>query len=187
MQSQVLEGGFADPAIHASRAFRSLMDAVARPGAIRTVTGAAPPAPLSIAAGVAILTLCDADTPIHLAGGFDTAEVRAWIAFHTSASFVGPSHCMFALGCWQDLSPLSAYPLGTSEHPDRSATLIVEMDRLSANGQVLRGPGIRGTAQLSLPDAQAIQSNHAHFPRGLDFFFTCTDRLAALPRSTEVL
>ncbi|QCO57691.1 phosphonate C-P lyase system protein PhnH (plasmid) [Pseudorhodobacter turbinis] len=186
MNTQVLDGGFADPAPHAARAFRAVMEAMARPGTIHSLTGATPPAPLSVAAAVAILTLCDTDTPVFLAGDMDTPNVRAWIAFHTGAPFSGPATCAFALGRWGDLGPLSAYPIGSEDYPDRSATLIVAMDALDHSGQTLRGPGIQGTARLSLPEVAAFQANHAHFPCGLDFLFTCDDRIAGLPRSTEV-
>ncbi len=98
----------------------------------------------------------------------------------------GPSHCMFAVGRWEVLLPLSAYPIGTSAYPDRSATLIVERDTLAATGATLTGPGIKDSANLSLPETDAFQANHAQFPLGLDFIFTSGDRLAALPRTTEV-
>ncbi|GAB5468048.1 MAG: phosphonate C-P lyase system protein PhnH [Rhodospirillales bacterium] len=186
MQLETLEGGFADPAIAAARAFRAVMEAMARPGTIHSLGDAAPPAPLSPAAGAVLLTLCDGDTPLYLAGPLDRPELRAWIAFHSGAPFVGPSHCLFALGRWQDLQPLSAYPLGTAEYPDRSATLIVEVESLVAEGHSLAGPGIRDTASLSLPEAAAFEANHAHFPQGLDFLFTSAERIAALPRSTRV-
>ena len=82
--------------------------------------------------------------------------------------------------------PLSSYPIGTPEYPDRSTTLIVECAELEAAGATLRGPGIKSEAALSLPETRAFQSNRALFPLGLDFIFTCGNRLAALPRSTEV-
>jgi alpha-D-ribose 1-methylphosphonate 5-triphosphate synthase subunit PhnH len=41
-------------------------------------------------------------------------------------------------------------------------------------------------AALSLPEVAAFQANARAFPLGLDFLFTCGDRLAALPRSTRV-
>lgn len=186
MQAQTLSGGFTDPAIQSAHAFRSIMEAMARPGVIQNITGAAPPAPLSPAAGAALLTLCDTETPIYLAGGADCEAVRAWLAFHTGAPMAGPSHCMFAVGGWQALSPVAQYPIGTPEYPDRSATLIVESPDLSPSGATLTGPGIETTASLSLPDLKAFQSNHALFPLGLDFIFTSGNRLAALPRSTEV-
>lgn len=186
MNAEALSGGFVDPAVDAAHAFRSVIEAMARPGSLQTVAGAASPAPLSVAAGAILLTLCDTDTPVHLAGAADCDAVRAWLAFHTGAPITGPSHCMFAVGQWEALTPLSAYPIGTSEYPDRSATLIVECAELAQSGAALTGPGIQTTATLSLPDVQALQNNRALFPLGLDFFFTTGDQLAALPRSTVV-
>ncbi|MFP4569769.1 phosphonate C-P lyase system protein PhnH [Rhodosalinus sp.] len=184
---QGVSGGFADAAIDGVAAFRAAMSAMARPGRIERVAGATPPVPVSVAAGVLLLTLCDADTPLHLAGSADAEAVRAWIAFHTGAPLVPRGEAAFALGSWEALLPLENYRQGEPEYPDRSATLIVEMDRLEARGATLEGPGIETQAWLDLPDPAAFRRNHALFPRGLDFFFTCGDRLAALPRSTRVL
>lgn len=186
MDGTHLEGGFAQPAQEAARAFREVMEAMARPGTIRPISGATPPAPLSQAAGTVLLTLCDGDTPVHLAGACDTPAIRAWLAFHTGAPVAGPDTCAFAVGTWADLAPLSAYRVGTASYPDRSATLIVEMAALEPAGATLTGPGIRDRAALSLPETAAFQSNRALFPLGLDFIFTCGGQLACLPRSTEV-
>lgn len=186
MTATALSGGFADPPSDAAFAFRGLMEAMARPGKIEQVRGAAPPAPLSVAAGVALLTLCDPDTPVYLAGACDTQAVRDWLSFHTGAPLRDAASCAFAVGRWEELLPLSHYPVGTPEYPDRSSTLIVELDRLSATGASLSGPGIRETAALSLPDPDLLLRNAAQFPLGLDFFFTAGHRLAALPRSTRI-
>ncbi len=185
MQANTLSGGFADPATQSAYAFRSVMEAMARPGTIQDIEGAAPPAPLSPAMGAVLLTLCDTETPVYLAGDMDCEAARAWLAFHTGAPFVGPAHCMFAVGTWDALTPLAVYPIGTSEYPDRSATLIVACSELAA-GTTLTGPGIKDQATLSLPEVEAFQANRTLFPLGLDFIFTCGERLAALPRSTEV-
>ncbi len=186
METVSLTGGFNDTARDAASAFRAIMNAIARPGQIQTVTGALPPPPLSAAAGAVLLTLCDTDTPVYLAGDADCAAVRDWLAFHTGAPLTGPSHCMFALGRWEALIPLSQYPIGTPEYPDRSATLIVESDTLNTNGSDLTGPGIRERSQLLLPDPDAIQSNQALFPLGIDFLLTSRDQVAGLPRSTSI-
>ena len=186
MQAKALSGGFREPAIQSAHAFRSVMEAMARPGTLLDITGAEPPAPLSPAAGSVLLTLCDAETPVYLAGAVDCSAVREWLAFHTGAPLAGPSNCMFAVGTWDALAPLSVYPVGTSDYPDRSATLIVECPKLHPSGATLTGPGIKDRAALSLPEVQAFQSNHALFPLGLDFIFTCGGRAAALPRTTEV-
>lgn len=186
MHAASLSGGFTDPSIQSAHAFRQVMEAMARPGTIHDIEGAQPPEGLSMAAGAVVLTLCDRDTPVHLSGASDCDAVRAWLAFHTGAPLVGPSHCMFAIGDWQALAPLSSYPVGSPQYPDRSATLIVECDRLEAAGAVLSGPGIRTKAALSLPEVETFRANRTLFPLGLDFILTCNSQLAALPRSTEV-
>ena len=186
MAATALEGGLQDAPRDAAYAFRALMNVMARPGRIETLRGATPPAPMSQAAGTLILTLTDPDTPVHLAGAQDTDVAREWIAFHTGAPFVDRASAAFVVGSWDDLLPLDDYRIGTPEYPDRSATLIVACDTLESRGTTLRGPGIRETAELSLPDPEAFARNNALFPLGLDFFFTCQDRVAALPRSTRI-
>jgi alpha-D-ribose 1-methylphosphonate 5-triphosphate synthase subunit PhnH len=181
-----LSGGFAYAPLTAARAFRAALEALARPGRIETVAGAAPPAPASVAAGVLILTLADGTTPLYLAPSHDTALLRDWVTFHTGAPLVGAGDAVFALGTWDALAPLDRYAIGTPEYPDRSVTLIVELAHLAAEGTCLTGPGIRDTAALSLPDVAAFADNHARFPLGFDAFLTCGDRLAGLPRSTRI-
>ena len=181
-----LHGGFHDAPRTSAHAFRAAMGAMARPGRIHAMTGAAPPAPMSVAAGTLILTLCDRDTPLYLAGHHDRQDVRDWITFHTGAPFADPGECAFALGIWHALGPLAAYPQGTPEYPDRSATLIVEMAQLKPAGTVLRGPGIKDQADLSLPDAAAFAANARQFPLGLDFFLTAGAQVAAVPRTTRI-
>jgi len=181
-----LQGGFANPPHDAAHAFRAAMGAMARPGTIHTVAGALPPAPLSLAAGVLILTLCDPETPLFLAPSHDRPDLRDWITFHTGAPFAAAADCTFAVGTWDALLPLSAYRIGTPEYPDRSATLIVEVPDLHGPGTRLTGPGIRHTAHLHLPEPTALAANAALFPLGFDLFLTCGAELAALPRSTRI-
>ena len=186
MDTVSLKGGFDNAPHAASVAFRALMNAMARPGTIEPLSGAAAPAPLSTAAATLLLTLADHDTPLFLAGGCDTPAVRDWIAFHTGAPIAQRAEATFALGAWDALLPLGDYRIGTPEYPDRSATLIVEMARLSNKGTPLRGPGIKDAASLALPDPATCAANNALFPLGLDFYFTAQDRVAALPRSTRI-
>lgn len=184
--TSAMQGGFKDVPTEAARQFRAIMNAIARPGRIEAVDGATPPAPMSVAAGVMVLTLCDPDTGLHLAGSHDTPDIRAWVQFHTGAPIVPAEDADFAIGNWDALAPLTAYAIGTPEYPDRSATLIVEMDALSTSGATLTGPGIKDTARLSLPETEAFQRNALLFPLGLDFFFCADTRLASLPRTTKV-
>lgn len=186
MTTDALSGGFSDAPIQSARAFRAVLEVMARPGRIETLTGAQPPAPLSIAAGVALLTLADGTTPVHLAGAADCEPVRDWIAFHIGAPLTGPDKADFALGRWSNLMPITRFRIGQPDYPDRSATLIVEVDDLAPTGHRLTGPGIADHAHLSLPDTRAFQDNRALFPLGFDTLLTCGPRIAALPRSTKV-
>lgn len=181
-----LSGGFANAPEMAARAFRAALEAMARPGRIETVAGAQGPTPLSCAASVLLLTLCDRETPLYLAPGHATKALRSWIAFHIGAPLVPASEAMFALGGWDALAPLDSYRVGTPEYPDRAVTLIAEVDHLTATGARLTGPGIRDEARLSLPDVAPFQRNNLIFPLGWDCFFTYGNQLAALPRSTKV-
>jgi alpha-D-ribose 1-methylphosphonate 5-triphosphate synthase subunit PhnH len=186
MNADALAGGFSQAPIHSARAFRALLDARARPGTILTLQGATPPAPLSVAAGVVLLTLTDATTPLYLAGSADCTAVRDWVAFHIGAPLVAATDADFALGTWAALQPVSQFRIGQPDYPDRSATLIVETDRLNNDGPALTGPGIETAAWLSLPETSAFRANRAQFPMGFDCLFTCGDRVAGLPRSTKV-
>ena len=186
MTPAAFQGGFATAPVQSAHAFRAALDALANPGKICAVAGAAPPAPLSVAAGVLILTLCDGTTPVHLAGAHDCADVRDWITFHTAAPLVAAAHASFAVGEWRALQPVARFGTGTPDYPDRAATLIIELPLLTADGPVLTGPGIQHSARLSLPETGAFQANRALFPMGFDCFFTAGPNLAALPKSTHV-
>jgi len=190
MSATALSGGFSNAPVEAAHAFRAAMNVMARPGEIADLSRddwtAVPPAPLSVAAGTLILTLCDPETGLFLAGPADNKAVRDWVTFHTGAPIVSAEQADFAVGDWVDLVPLDRFRIGTPEYPDRSATLIVEMAQLSATGTSLRGPGIREVSTLGLPDADAMRRNAQHYPLGLDFFLTSGARMAALPRSTQI-
>jgi alpha-D-ribose 1-methylphosphonate 5-triphosphate synthase subunit PhnH len=186
MSPDALTGGFADAPREGARAFRAVLDALAHPGRIVALTGAQPPAPMSVAAGTMILVLCDPTTPLHLAGRHDTPDIRDWVTFHSGAPLVSAEKAAFALGDWEALQPIDRFAIGTPDYPDRSATLIVERPALVAEGARLTGPGIANRAALNLPPSEAFQANRALFPQGIDFFLTCGDRLAGLPRTTRV-
>ncbi len=187
IEGSVYTGGFASPAYDSAHAFRAAMNAMARPGSIEAIFGAQAPAPLSVAAGTLLLTLCDPDTSVALGGAHDCESIRQWITFHTGATFAGPHDADFVVGTWEALTPLSTYKIGTSEYPDRAATLIIEREELTPTGAMLSGPGIKTTARLNLPKTDAFAANRQLFPLGVDCFFTAGERVAALPRSTTVM
>jgi alpha-D-ribose 1-methylphosphonate 5-triphosphate synthase subunit PhnH len=184
--NDALEGGFTEAPIQSASAFREILEAMARPGTIRRVRGARPPEPLSIAAGTALLVLTDPTTRLHLAGRADCVAVRDWVAFHIGAPLTPAEDADFAVGSWEALYPATRFRIGQPDYPDRSATLIVECDRLVNHGPALTGPGIETATWLNLPETAAFRANRALFPLGFDTIFTAGDRIAGLPRSTRV-
>lgn len=187
MQPHALTGGFENAPVDSANGFRAALDVLARPGTITEITGAQPPTPLSIAAGTLLLVLCDPQTPIWLAPPLRLDTVIDWIRFHTAAPITRScAEAAFAIGAWDDLTPITNFPIGTPQYPDRSTTLIVECETLQTNGTTLRGPGIKEAATLSVPDVAMLQDNASLFPLGLDFFFTAGSQIAAIPRTTKL-
>ncbi len=187
MQSQSLIGGFSDAPKDSAIAFRVALDVMARPGKIAKISGGTPPEPMSTSAGTLLLTLCDPETPVWLAPSLRGAQIKEWLRFHTGAPLVDSrSEAMFAVGRWSELLPVTDFAIGTPEYPDRSATLIVEVEALENAGAILHGPGIKDTSELALPEVKAFRNNATLFPLGLDFYFTSGSRIAALPRTTKL-
>jgi alpha-D-ribose 1-methylphosphonate 5-triphosphate synthase subunit PhnH len=191
-----LPAGFADKVLSAQSTFRSVMDAMARPGSVQRVI-ASVGAPASVMRGTAAiaLTLFDHDTPIWLDSGMsETSEVAKWLKFHSGALVLeDPSICSFALvGNGSALPDLSRFSFGTNEYPDRSTTLILQVGSLKhGNAYELRGPGTDGTAMLramiepkDLFDRLAI--NEQLFPRGIDVILVSGESIVAIPRTTRL-
>jgi alpha-D-ribose 1-methylphosphonate 5-triphosphate synthase subunit PhnH len=190
-----LSGGFADPVLNAQRVFKMLMDAMARPGTLRTVdTKIAPPSPLGFAAGAIALTLCDHDTPVWLSVGLAGSSMPQWLGFHTGAELTQERiDARFAfLESGAGLSSLNQFATGTQEYPDRSTTLVLEIAALQGGKELaLSGPGIDGVATIApvgLPETflRIWNDNRALFPRGADLILTAGRQFLCLPRTTKI-
>jgi alpha-D-ribose 1-methylphosphonate 5-triphosphate synthase subunit PhnH len=135
--AETIDGGFAAPVFDAQSVFRAVMDAMARPGSIMPVrTLAAPPAPLSATAAAVALTLCDHDTPLWLDPALaGSSAVRTWLAFHAGAPLVdGPGDAAFVLVADAvGLGSLNDFAQGSQEYPDRSTTVILQVESLSSD------------------------------------------------------
>jgi alpha-D-ribose 1-methylphosphonate 5-triphosphate synthase subunit PhnH len=192
---QELPAGFADKVLSAQSTFRSVMDAMARPGSVqRIVPVTAAPAPVMRGTAAIALTLFDHDTPIWLdAAMSETADVAKWLKFHTSTPVVQDcSICSFALiGDPAALPPLDKFSFGSNEYPDRSTTLILQVDSLTDGLPVeLQGPGIDGTAvaRIAMPGLDLFERlaiNETLFPRGIDAVLVSDDSIMAIPRTTQ--
>jgi alpha-D-ribose 1-methylphosphonate 5-triphosphate synthase subunit PhnH len=191
-----MPAGFADKVLSAQSTFRSVMDAMARPGTVQRVMAAAGvPAPMMRATASIALTLFDHDTPIWLDSRMsETSDVTKWLKFHTSAKVVADSSVSsFALiGDANMLPGLDRFAFGSNEYPDRSTTLILQIESLTSGPTYeLRGPGIDGTATLQaaiqpLDLFERLAINAALFPRGIDVVLVADDAIVAIPRTTRL-
>jgi alpha-D-ribose 1-methylphosphonate 5-triphosphate synthase subunit PhnH len=187
--------GLADPTLDSQRIFRSLLEAMAHPGRIVDVAvELQAPSPLHPAAAAACLTLLDFDTPLWLDEAAARPDAVEWLRFHSGAPIVSrPQAARFGLiADPQGMPSPDTFDSGTAEYPERSATLIVQVQSLlGGTGRRLRGPGIADEARLEvagLPDAfwTWMAANHALFPCGVDVVLSAGRVIAALPRTTKV-
>jgi len=192
-----LPAGFADKVLSAQSTFRSVMDAMARPGSVQRIASVAgaPGAMMRGTAAIA-LTLFDHDTPIWLDSLLSaTPDVAKWLKFHTSAPIVTDSSiASFALvGDPENLPGLDRFAFGSNEYPDRSTTLILQVESLTDGVVVeLRGPGIDGAATLRASIQprdlfERLAVNATLFPRGIDVVLVHDDSIVAIPRTTRLV
>src|ERR1700744_6199567 len=188
-----LPAGFADKVLSAQSTFRSVMDAMARPGSVQQVV-ASVGTPWIVMRGTAAiaLTLFDHDTPIWLDPKIsETSEVAKWLKFHRGAPVIEDSSiCSFALiGDGPVLPDLSRFSFGTSEYPDRSTTLILQVESLTeGTAYELRGPGIDGTATLRATIAPKdlfghLTINETLFLPDIDVVLVSGEAIVAIPRT----
>ncbi len=189
--------GFADKVLSAQSTFRSVMDAMARPACVqRIVATAGTPAAMMRGSAAIALTLFDHDTPIWLDAAMSaTTDVSKWLKFHTSAPVIADSSiASFALiGDPASLPSLDRFAFGSNEYPDRSTTLILQVESLTQGTLFeLRGPGIDGTATLRAEIQpqdlfERLAVNSALFPRGIDVVLVHDDAIVAIPRTTRLV
>ena len=194
--SAELPAGFTDTVISAQSTFRSVMDAMARPGSVQRIAAATgTPRPMMHGTAALALTLFDHDTPLWLDAAMSaTSDAAKWLKFHTSAPIVSDTSAAdFALIADPAALPsLDGFSFGTSEYPDRSTTLILQVESLTDGPAFeLRGPGIDGStilrAAIEPSDLfERLSINATLFPRGIDVVLVAGDMIAAIPRTTRL-
>jgi alpha-D-ribose 1-methylphosphonate 5-triphosphate synthase subunit PhnH len=184
---------FPAPVLASQAAFRALMEALARPGTVKPLPpAAAAPSPLSATAAAVALTMLDYETPVWLDAPLaQRPQVADWVRLHTGARVTSdPREAAFAFIADPVHAPaFDGFSLGTPEYPDRSATLVLQVEDFGSGQRLLlAGPGIADVRSFSArplpPDFQnRIAANRALFPRGVDMILVSPDAVAALPRS----
>ncbi|MBR1276861.1 phosphonate C-P lyase system protein PhnH [Bradyrhizobium sp. AUGA SZCCT0283] len=191
-----LPAGFADKVLSAQSTFRSVMDAMARPGSVQRIAAVSgTPGTMMRGTAAVALTLFDHDTPVWLDKRMSaTPDVAKWLKFHTSAPVIADSSISsFALiGDPQYLPALEYFAFGSNEYPDRSTTLILQVESLAQGPSLeLRGPGIDGAVILRVSTQpqdlfERLAINVSLFPRGIDVVLVDDDAIVAIPRTARL-
>jgi alpha-D-ribose 1-methylphosphonate 5-triphosphate synthase subunit PhnH len=186
--------GFANPTHDAQSVFRSVLEALSRPGRLQTLEasdGLQAPAPLSRGLSALLLTLLDGETTLHLGGALASEAAWMYCRFHTGAQSAGETSAEFVAQRAGEASLAGLRP-GSDEAPQQGATLIVDTGSLALErGTRLRltGPGIEneqriGLCGLPLAFWQQRIGMQPLFPRGIDLLLVCGSQLIGVPRST---
>lgn len=188
--------GFDHESFGSQAVFRAALHALAHPGRPTDMPmGASAPQSGHMAAAVLLLGLLDADNRLWLSDSLTRSDAAAWLRFHTGCTLVAqPQDADFCWCAQGDAWPaLDTLPQGSDDWPERSATCVLEVDRLQADGSgwSLQGPGINGTQRLRVKGLPANfeaqwQHNQGLFPRGVDVFLATATQIAGLPRTTQL-
>ncbi|BBG30392.1 phosphonate C-P lyase system protein PhnH [Zymobacter palmae] len=185
--------GFSDSVIGTQHCFRRVAVAMSEPGTRVQVPDVAGTNTVSAAASAVLLTLTSHDTPLFIDPSFDDDALIQLLKLHTNPPLVtNPQEAQFALlNGREGVCDPSAFFCGTDEAPERSATLIVDVEQLTSFHELmLTGPGISTYRVISpvLPlalEGYLCSRPHA-FPLGIDVIVTSGDELIAIPRTTQV-
>jgi len=187
---------FTDEAILSSTSFRILLDAMSKPGTVHDVSIVMDEVTvLNKGSVLALLTLCDHESPVWLNDNVDVDEVKEFIRFNCSSPITtNKADAMFAVfDGMPDFEGLKEFSIGTADYPDRSLTMIVQIKALSEElGVALQGPGIKSVNYLKADDVSDdfwtwLRVNNSRFPLGIDVILTTDKSVAALPRTVRVM
>lgn len=189
-----IKPGFSDPVLDSQAAFRAVLDAMARPGKLHSLSLLDDvPAPLAPATAAVCLTLVDQDTPLWIAPDLRSQAAETFLKFHCGCPITDDrSAAAFAIASAVKLPGLDGFSIGNDAYPETSTTVIVQTTGLVAgDGLVLRGPGIEDSHGLSVSGLRdgvwrEWTENAVLFPCGVDLILVDGATLAALPRTTTV-
>ena len=184
-----------DRVFDTQRVFRLLLDGMARPGKMQRLPSPAltpPPGLAPYAAGVAF-ALLDGETTFAVAPA--RHDWQHYLTLNTGAHAVGAAAAAFVLVRGEQAAPvLAEMNRGDLLMPEQGATMVCMVEKIAADvpGDVrlsLRGPGVAGTAALSVtgwPPAavEALAEANSEFPLGVDvILIDAGGVLACIPRS----
>ena len=190
--------GFQDLVRDSQATFRTLLNALSRPGIAEKIdVKLIPPSGLNVSCAAACLTLFDLETKVWLQPGLGE-EIKSWLLFHTGCSFTEDTQQADFAVIWDinNMPDLSQFKQGTPVYPEDSSTLLImlgkheiDMPYPSDKYPILSGAGIDGeiTMGIILPDSfwQQWQQNHNSYPLGTDIYFFSNNEVVGLPRTSQ--
>ncbi|MGH8019553.1 MAG: phosphonate C-P lyase system protein PhnH [Opitutaceae bacterium] len=188
-----------DDVFDAQRHFRTVLDAMARPGKINRLAcvSLTPPPSLGRGAACVAFALLNADVAYHLAG-FGGEEVE-YLRVNTSSRVASADAAdfLFLFGTGED-APIRAAKVGAPAYPETSATAIIQVGQIGKSSATrglqltLQGPGVETheivfVTGLDASHLEALREKNAEFPLGVDaILVSADDCILCLPRTTKV-
>lgn len=194
-QQNALTAGLPDPVYDSQAVFRSVLAAFSRPGRISFIAvDIEQPSGLHTASAAIALSLFDLSTPYCIDPAIGTDAAIDFIGFHSGARPTDePKMATFAItGGVGNAVSWDSFAIGTPDYPDRSTTIIVQVDNLKEGGPVaLTGPGIQTEHRIQVDGVDAgfwsaRQQNAQLYPLGTDIVLVSGARILCLPRTTRV-
>lgn len=188
-----IDPGFTNPVYDSQYIFKTILNSMAAPGTIQHITPLCEaPDTINPTTGAVCLTLFDSDTRVWLSD--QSASLGNWLKFHCGCEIVHDQQkADFALIVkGSQLPDLESFSLGTPENPDKSTTIITEVESLETGSKyITQGPGIKDENSFSAQGLQLELVNHLMackplFPMGFDLIITAENSLASLTRTTTI-
>lgn len=177
------------------KVFRTMLDCLANPGRIHSISHLADKLPVYKAnLTVLALSLLDNEVFFYAAGDLELEESLAALTLAVPAPR-GASDFLFlpAEHGRERMQAFEQAKIGSLSDPHESATLFIESETLYGAETIrLEGPGIEGELAISvspvLSQSLALRSDRGcRFPFGMDLFFVDLEgNLIAFPRTTRM-
>ena len=182
--------GFDEPELGSQQTFRAMVKALDNPGdLVQIQSKLSVPKALDPASAALFLILCNDRTTVWADLDWNWPLIH-WFHLQCGCDIV-TEPCMASLALItkpNTMPPLDRFRIGDNEDPDTSVTLIVQVDRLSANtakNQIcwiinrMRTPSLKGVP-AHLWDLWSQQSYGV--PWSVDIFLTCDNTLTVIPQ-----
>lgn len=178
------------------KVYRKVLNAMSRPGTIENVRDVEDKFNINMecyrSTYLIMLMVLDGEESFCIKDNEDVArDVTRLTGAKNKAS--KDADYIFVLNSFKDVnSVLKSAKIGTLIDPQKSATIIVEVDSINNDSKyVLKGPGIKTESNLSVSLnndwVNARDDKNKEYPLGIDMIFTDkSGNIACIPRTTKI-